>query len=184
MNVLKPRQPVPQLTLETVAGGSWTLNESPPENFTMVVFYRGMHCPICKTYLQELNRLNEDFTARGIEVVAASGDTAERARQTIEDWGLDNLTIAYGAGVEQIRAFGLHRSAGRGKTSIGIEEPAEFNEPGLFLVRPDGTLYWSNISTMPFARPHFREILKAIEFALEGLHLTRRLNKSSHRYAS
>jgi peroxiredoxin len=167
MNVLKPRQSVPELTLDLVGGGSWTLNESPPDNFTMVVFYRGQHCPICKTYLQELNRLDGDFAGHGIEVIAASGDTAERAGQTVEDWGLDKLSVAYGVTVDQARAFGLHRSAGRGKTSIGIEEPAEFNEPGFFLVRPDGTLYWSNISTMPFARPHFREILKSIEFALE-----------------
>ncbi|MFT7672320.1 MAG: hypothetical protein ACI845_000725, partial [Gammaproteobacteria bacterium] len=63
--------------------------------------------------------------------------------------------------------WGLHRSAGRGMTSIGIEEPAEFSEPGLFIVRTDGTLYWSQISTMPFARPHFREILGGLKFALE-----------------
>jgi len=55
-----------------------------------------------------------------------------------------------------------------GKTSIGIEEPAQFSEPGLFLVKPDGTLYWANVSTMPFARPHFTEILQAIDFAVKN----------------
>jgi len=33
-------------------------------------------------------------------------------------------------------------------------------------VKPDGTLYWSNISTMPFARPHFPEIAQAIDFVV------------------
>jgi len=47
-----------------------------------------------------------------------------------------------------------------------IEEPPLFAEPGLFLVKPDGTLYWASVSTMPFARPHFDEILQAIDFAL------------------
>ncbi len=42
-----------------------------------------------------------------------------------------------------------------------------FVEPGLFLVRPDGTLFWSTVQTMPFARPHFAEVLGAINFALE-----------------
>ena len=74
--------------------------------------------------------------------------------------------MGYGLTVEQSQAWGLHRSAGRGLTSIGIEEPTEFTEPGLYLVRPDGTLYWSNINTMPFARPHFKEVLGAIEFAI------------------
>ena len=51
-------------------------------------------------------------------------------------------------------------------TSAGIEEPKLFAEPGLFLVKPDQTLYWASISTMPFARPHFNDIAGAIDFAL------------------
>ena len=34
-----------------------------------------------------------------------------------------------------------------------VQEPAEFVEPGIFLIKPDGTLYASSIQTMPFARP-------------------------------
>lgn len=51
-------------------------------------------------------------------------------------------------------------------TSAGIEEPAQFSEPGVFLVRADGTLYWSAIQTIPFARPHFRELLSAVDFVI------------------
>ncbi len=40
------------------------------------------------------------------------------------------------------------------------------HKPGLFLVKPDGTLYWASVSAMPFARPHFDEIARAIDFAL------------------
>ena len=46
MNVLKPRQPVPALDVDTL-NGSWSLAAQNPENFTMAVFYRGLHCPIC-----------------------------------------------------------------------------------------------------------------------------------------
>jgi hypothetical protein len=49
-------------------------------------------------------------------------------------------------------------------TSAGIEETRQFNEPGLFLVRPDGTLYWAAVQSVPFARPHFDEVLKAVDF--------------------
>jgi len=58
-------------------------------------------------------------------------------------------------------------SASRGTTSIGIEEPALFSEPGVFIVRPDGTLYYGAVQTMPFARPHFDELLVALDFALD-----------------
>ncbi len=37
----------------------------------------------------------------------------------------------------------------------------------MFLVRPDGTLYATLTGSMPFARPHFSEILKTIDFILE-----------------
>ncbi len=166
MNVLKPRQPVPALEVETL-DGSWSLAAQNPENFSMIVFYRGLHCPVCSKYIAELDKLAGDFAEIGVSVLALSGDTRERAEQAKADWGLGNLTIGYGLTTEQARDWGLHRSASRGKTSIGIEEPAEFSEPGLFVVRADNTLYWSQISTMPFARPHFREIIGGLKFALE-----------------
>jgi hypothetical protein len=34
-------------------------------------------------------------------------------------------------------------------------------------IKPDQTLYASSVATMPFARPHFKEILAAIDFIVE-----------------
>ncbi len=56
MNVLKPRETVPALVVDTLSG-SWSLADQKPENFTMVVFYRGLHCPICSKYVGELDKL-------------------------------------------------------------------------------------------------------------------------------
>jgi hypothetical protein len=50
---------------------------------------------------------------------------------------------------------------------VGIEEPALFSEPGLYLVRPDRTLYAGAVNTMPFARTNFGELLKALDFIIE-----------------
>ena len=166
MIVLKPRQAMPVLQVHTLQD-NWSLAEQTPAQFTMIVVYRGLHCPICRSYLTELNRLAEDFSARGVNLLAISSDTHERAQTALDEWKINKLPLGYGLSVEQSQALGLHRSAGRGLTSIGIEEPAEFTEPGIFIVRPDNTLYWSNISTMPFARPHFKEILGAIDFAIQ-----------------
>lgn len=166
MNVLKPRQPVPALEVETL-NGAWSLTAQNPENFTMIVFYRGLHCPICSKYIGELDKLAGEFAKMGVSTLVLSEDQRDRAEQARDDWGLGNLEIGYGVTAEQSREWGLHRSAGRGLTSIGIEEPAKFNEPGLFIVRADNSLYWAQISTMPFARPHFREILGGLKFALE-----------------
>ena len=51
-------------------------------------------------------------------------------------------------------------------SSAGVEEPALFSEPGLFLIRPDRTLYFASVQTMPFARPHFADILAALDFVI------------------
>ncbi|HEY5789103.1 MAG TPA: peroxiredoxin-like family protein [Gammaproteobacteria bacterium] len=168
MSKLIPRQPVPDLEVPLLRGGQWRLADQRPENFTLICFYRGMHCPICRTYVKELDRLVGDFTERGIGVVAVSSDTRERAEQTVADWGLETLDVGYGLAIEKAREWGLYVSTSRGKTSLGIEEPAIFSEPGVFVVRPDGTLYMASVNTMPFARTHFKEILGAFDFILKN----------------
>ncbi len=165
MTVLKPRQAAPALVVDTLQG-PWSLAQQTPETFTMLVFYRGLHCPICAKYLQELDAIVSRFNESGVTVLALSSDSQERAQQAQSQWKLNNVTLGYGLSVEQAQAWGLHRSAGKGKTSIGIEEPAEFSEPALFLINPEGTLYWSQINSMPFARPHFVEILGALSFVI------------------
>lgn len=164
--MLKPRKPVPALEFDTVGGGRWTLAAQKPQNFTMVVFYRGFHCPVCRRYTSELNGMIGEFDKRGVSTVITSTDSHERAAEAKEKWGLPNLTVGYGISIEEARQWGLYISTSRGVTSAGVEEPPLFAEPGLFLVKPDRTLYWANISTMPFARPHFSDIAGAVDFAL------------------
>ncbi|MCA9970660.1 MAG: AhpC/TSA family protein [Anaerolineales bacterium] len=164
--MLKPRQPVPSLSVPTVGGGTWTLNAQAPQNFTLIAFYRGRHCPVCKRYLADLHRKVADFAARGVAVVAVSTDTAARAAETKTEWELHNLTVGYGMSIDKAREWGLYISTSRGKTSLGILEPDLFSEPGLFLVRPDGTLYAAIYLTMPWGRPLFAEILAGLDFIL------------------
>lgn len=46
------------------------------------------------------------------------------------------------------------------------DKAALFSEPGVLIVRPDGTLYCGSTQTMPFARPSFQDLLGAIDFAV------------------
>ena len=168
MDKLMPRQAVPPLKVERVGGAPWELTASKAERFTMLVFYRGFHCPVCRGYLAELNRLIDDFVSRGLEVIAMSSDTQERALESREAWKLDRLDLGYGLDLDVARAWGLYISSSRGKTSLGIEEPERFSEPGVFLVRPDNTLYWGAVQTMPFARPNFKEMLAGLDFIIKN----------------
>jgi len=163
---LMPNKPVPVLELNLVGGGRFSLAAEKPQQFTMVVFYRGLHCPICRRYLSELESLLPEFEKRGVSVVAASSDAQDRAEQAKSGWGLANLRVGYGISIEEARKWGLYVSRSNGKTSAGVMEPDLFSEPGLFIVRPDGTLYWGTTSTMPFGRPHFNEILQSLDFVI------------------
>lgn len=157
--MIKPRTQVPSLDLPLVGGGRFELCNPAPQSFTMVVFYRGLHCPICRAYLRDLDHRLSDFERLGVNAVAVSCDTAERAGQSKAEWELSRLPIAYDLSVGQAREWGLFIS-----NAIKPEEPDQFAEPGLFLVDPSGTLYAASIQTMPFARPSFREVLGAVEF--------------------
>ena len=164
--MLMPRQPVPALSVPTLAHDDFTLAADAPQRFTLVVFYRGLHCPICLKYLLELGRLLPEFEQRGVKVIALSSDTAERAKAMADKLRAPDLRVGHSLPLAVARAWGLYISTSRGMTSIGVEEPALFSEPGVFLVRPDGTLYYGAVQTMPFARPHFDELRDALDFAL------------------
>jgi len=155
----RPQTPAPALDVPLTTGGTWRLAEQSPDTFTLIVFYRGYHCPVCEGYNKTLNDLVDRYEERGVEVLAVSMDTKERAQQSVEEWGLDALTVGYGLTVEQARSWGLYLSDG-----IKDGEPDLFSEPGLFLVRPDGTLYYSAVNTMPFGRPDLEDLLGALDF--------------------
>ncbi|MCB1957939.1 MAG: AhpC/TSA family protein [Rhodocyclaceae bacterium] len=164
--MLMPRQPVPALSVPTLSHGPFELATDAPEHFTLVVFYRGLHCPVCAKYLLELERLVPEFEKRGVKVIALSSDEAERAQAMADKVRASALRFGFGLPLAVARQWGLYISTSRGKTSIGIEEPARFSEPGLFLVRPDGSLFYGAVQTMPFARPVFAELLGSLDFVL------------------
>jgi peroxiredoxin len=142
-----------------VAGGRWCLADQAPDRFTLVVFYRGLHCPICQRYLRQLDGMVDDFAAMGVtSVLAVSGDTEERARQAVNEWALTHLAVGHGQTVESMREWGLFVSH-----AIRDTEPTRFGEPGLFLIRPDGTIYTAIINSMPFARPPLDELAATIQ---------------------
>jgi len=164
--MLMPRQKTPDLALDTLDHGRFDLSSESNERGTVVCFYRGLHCPICAKYLIELEKTATDFAERGVSVIAVSSDGEDRAREMAEKISASALRIAYDLPLAKAKEWGLYLSAGRGKTSIGIEEPALFSEPGLFLVSTDQSLYYGSVQTMPFVRPHFSELIGALDFAI------------------
>ncbi|HWG07111.1 MAG TPA: redoxin domain-containing protein [Beijerinckiaceae bacterium] len=160
---LMPRLPVPKLRVDLAGGGIYDLGDEKPKLFSMIVFYRGLHCGQCHDYLVELEQFVDEFGKRGIESVAISCDAIERGERTKRDWGLDKTRIGHGLSLAAARDWGLFLTQGRLRAQ-GLSEPAYFCEPALFLVTPDKTLWFSSVQTMAFARPRFPDIIDGFEF--------------------
>ncbi|MBE1282962.1 MAG: redoxin domain-containing protein [Rhodobacteraceae bacterium] len=164
--MLLPRQKTPDLSLPTLDHGAFDLSAESNERGTIICFYRGLHCPICANYLKELEKLVDTFAEKGVACIAVSSDGEERTRAMADKIGATKLRFGYDLSLSKAREWGLYISTSRGKTSIGIEEPALFSEPGLFMVTPEQTLYYGSVQTMPFVRPHFSELNAALDFAI------------------
>ncbi|AWW74770.1 alkyl hydroperoxide reductase [Erythrobacter sp. KY5] len=133
------------------------------------MMYRGKHCPVCKGQLTELGSKLDEFTKRGINVVAASMDSEERAMVVDQEWETGDVPLAYDMSDETAREWGLYISEKR----EGSEEPDKFSEPGMFLVRPDGTLYFASIQNAPFTRPPLDDLLEGIDYITKNDYPTR-----------
>ena len=69
------------------------------------------------------------------------------------------LPLGYGLTEEDMRAWGLFVSHG-----IYEFEPALFNEPGLFLIASDGTVFYESILSMPVGRPRLDDLLTGVDY--------------------
>lgn len=161
--MIKIHDKFPELSLATINGEEWSLYDNEPENFTMLVFYRGYHCPVCKKYNQELQDKLDQFTDKGVNVMAISCDNEERAMKTKDEWGMDKLPVAYDLPVDIASQLDLYISE-----SISDSEPYLFSEPALFLLKPDGKVHAAYYQSLPFARPPLDDLLKGIDYTLEN----------------
>lgn len=156
--MIKPREKTPDIVIDLVNDTKWKLSEQSPENFTMILFYRGKHCPKCKVQLEQLQKKLDKFTDLGVNVIAISSDTEAVAKATYEEWDIADIPLGYGFAIEEARKWGLFISEGIKK------EPKYFTEPGLFIVTPEQTVYWESIQSMPFGRPNFNDVLGGIDY--------------------
>lgn len=154
-----PGAPAPSLELPLAGAGTFQLADAAPRLFTMLVFNRGLHCPVCRAQLSELNRRFDELAEKGIDVVSISGENERRANQIREEWKIDKVPLAYDLSEAQMRDWGLFVSR-----RIKADEPAVFNEPALFLISPEGSVYYESILSMPVGRPRLDDLLGGIDW--------------------
>ena len=133
------------------------------ENWTLLVVYRGKHCPRCKKYLNILNGMRDQWTEAGFDIAVVSADTQEKAEADRDEfgWGFD---LAFGLLESQMNTLGLYVT----EPMSPSETDHRFAEPGTFVIRPDGSLLLISISNGPSARPDLTELLDGMIFTKEN----------------
>lgn len=150
-----PEDTMPAIEAHLVGGGEWRLAEEHPAKLALLVFYCGRHCPICRRWLGKLERLVPRFGELGVGVIALSCDRREDAERAKREWKLQELRVGYGVEPEDARKAGLYLTEENGHL---------LTEPGIIAVKPeDGTLYAAWAQSQPHARPHFADVLSAVE---------------------
>ena len=158
--------PIPHMTLSHVDGSIRTIGET-SQRWTLLVVYRGKHCPRCKRYLNKLEAMLNDWTAL-LDVVVVSADTLEKAQTDQAEFGW-TFDLCYGLTEDQMRALGLYISDPLSEA----ETTGRFAEPGTFAIKPDGTLMLVDISNGPASRPDLDELLDGMRFNIENNRPTR-----------
>lgn len=163
MSIL-PTQTAPTLSLPLTGGGTTDdleLGTGADGRFTLVVFFRGLHCPVCRKQLGELDRRLDDLHEAGVgRVLAVSMESPDRSEQLVSEWHLSKLSVAHGLTQDAAREWGLFIS-----TAIKDGEAPVFNEPGMFVLDADGSVFWSSVSSMPFGRPPIDDVIAGLQFA-------------------
>ena len=166
-----PRQPAPELRVPLAGGGHYDLTQDSPRLFSMIIFYRGLHCQQCQAYLNELEQLLPEFDTRGISAMAVSCDEASRGEATKAKWGLAATRIGHSLSLPTARRWGLYLTEGRPRPS-GMSEPPFCCEPALYLIAPDKTVWFSAIQNMAFARPRFGDLIDGFDFLVSKGYFT------------
>ena len=115
---MTPTKPAPgtqftPVTVPQLGGGDLTLGTaSDGYDWQLIVVYRGRHCPICTRYLSEIEAIVPELNSLGIEVVAVSADSAERATGQIADAGV-TFPVGHSLTVAQMTQLGLYISSPR-----------------------------------------------------------------------
>jgi peroxiredoxin len=136
MSRLEAGQAFPNVDVHKLGGDVMTLGTpNGGHDWQMVVVYRGLHCPLCKKYLAQLDEMAGDFNAVGVDVVTVSGDPKEKAQSMLDEKDL-SLPVGWGLTLEQMSTLGLYISDPRSPE----ETDRPFAEPGTFVINAEGNI--------------------------------------------
>ena len=157
---LHPGQSFTPVPFKQLDGGEFTFGASGGWQALFVI--RGQHCPICKSYLGEIEKRRDAFAGLGVSIAAVSADSEAQTRITAEAAKV-NFPLLYGMDETTMLRLGLYVSEPRSTQ----ETDHRFPEPALFVVNPDGVLQLVDVANAPFLRPDLDRLVRGLGFVIE-----------------
>ena len=157
---LHPGGKMDPLTFNCLDGTEHTFGA--PGSWQALFVFRGQHCPICKSYLGEIEQRRAALVQLGVSVAAVSADSEGQSRLTAEAAKF-SFPLLYGMDEATMQRLGLYVSEPRSAQ----ETDHRFPEPALFVVNPDGVLHLVDIANAPFLRPDLDRLVRGLGFVIE-----------------
>ena len=170
MAVIKPADPFPPIDFKMMSGGTQRLSDN-KGRWSVLIVYRGDHCPRCKTYVARLHELAAGYAEREVDLMLASMDPENIARRTMDENGW-TLPVAHSLSVEECQQLAVYLT----DHEDGSELSGPYAEPGLYLINPEGLTQVIATSNSPSVRPDLEVVLDGIigtqdrNLPIRGLH--------------
>ena len=134
----------PDFELPSFGGDSISLS-SYRGNPVVLVFYRTYHCLYCKRQLDELENSYDEFTKRGVQILAISSDNPDsQTRDLIQNYAPESFPLLYTSLKSEVPlAYDRYGHV----DDLGYLGGAELADPGVFLINAEGQIVWRDLGT-------------------------------------
>jgi peroxiredoxin len=150
MGVIAAGQPVPEFSLATYEGDTFTRADLEGRT-TVLVFYPFAFSPICTDQLAVYEEVLDDFTERGATLYGVSCDSV---------WSQQAFRERLGVTIEQLSDF---EPKGAACEAFGVLHPDGFPQRALVVVGPDAVVRWSYEAPSPGDLPGANLIFDALD---------------------
>lgn len=147
---------VPELTLRTIDGELFNLNEAIRNKPTVLIFYRGGWCPYCNLQLGQIQEIEADIIKYGYQIIAISPDKPEKLIESIDKHKMNYLLLS-DSNMAGAKAFGIafkldeatikkYEGYGIDLVDASGEEHYYLPVPSVFVVGTDGIIKFEYVN--------------------------------------
>ena len=158
---LHPGQPFAPIRFRRLDGEEFEFGT--PGSWQALFVLRGQHCPICKSYLADLEARRPAYAELGVSLAAVSADSEAQTR-VLAGAAKPGFPMLYGMDEATMRSLGLYISEPRSAQ----ETDHLFPEPALFVVNPEGVLHFVDVANAPFLRPDPDRLLNGLRYVIQN----------------